>query len=113
MARGRRKYGSSSRRSGGSKGGGGKSMSGKSMLMLAGAAVGGYFLYEKMNGSLGAAHAVQTAKVQAANPNLSQGQAAIAAAAQLAQAAGQYAMTGANSANSLPYTDPNSVPSSS
>jgi hypothetical protein len=88
-------------------------MSGKTMALIGLAGVGGYLLYEKMNGSLGAAHAVQTAKVAAANPQLSQNQAAIAAAAQLAQAAGQYATSGMSSADSLPYTDPNSVPSSS
>jgi hypothetical protein len=66
-------------------------MSGKTMLMIGGAGVLGYLLYEHMNGSLGAAHAVQTAKVAAANPQLSQDQAAVAAAAQIAQAAGSYA----------------------
>ena len=58
-------------------------------------------------------HAVQTAKVQAANPQLNQDQAAIAAAAQLAQAAGSWATSGAGSANSLPFTNPANIPSSS
>jgi len=83
-------------------GGGGKSMSGKTMLLIAGAGIGGYLLYEKMNGSLGAAHAVQTAKVQAANPNLSSDQAAVAAAAQIAQAAGAYAFGNQGSPSSVP-----------
>lgn len=106
----KRRYKSGGGRRSGGKGGG---VSMKTMALVGGAGILGYILYEKMHGSLGAAHTAQTAKVQAANPNLSQSQAAIAAAAQIAQAAGTYAMTGAGSANSLPYTDPNSVPSSS
>lgn len=108
----RRRYrsGGGKRRSGGGKGGG---VSGKTLALIGLAGIGGYMLYEKMNGSLGAAHAVQTAKVQAANPQLSQDQAAIAAAAQLAQAAGSWATSGAGSANSLPFTNPANIPSSS
>lgn len=91
------------RRSGGgrAKGGG---ISGKTVAIVGIAGIAGYLLYEKMHGSMGAAHAAQTAAVKAANPNLPVAQASVTAAGQMAQQLASF-FSGAAPAVTSPTAD--------